>query len=197
MDFFFFIEKSFGEGCKSLYVLLFRGCYCSQKLCQFLNGIFSSMKSNISLKKNARKRESRVLSRVKMKQRNDGARSRNIPPNFHLVPFFARKFIRRAQCERRSICKPWKPVAFARRIGKNRNVRHGHVLVTSSVTKRPSRSASILVRTSHMSLSTRGKSMEWGGFRDYADIYRQWNPQRQLLPSPGYHGVVYPPRNKQ
>ena len=104
--FFFFTEKSFGEGCKSLYVLLFRGCCCSQKLCQFLNGIFSSMKSNISLKKNARKRESRVLSRVKMKQRNDGARSRNIPPNFHLVPFFARKFIRRAQYERRSICKP-------------------------------------------------------------------------------------------
>ncbi|KAK1116871.1 hypothetical protein K0M31_018032 [Melipona bicolor] len=73
---------------------------------------------------------------------------------------------------------------FPRRIGRNRNVRH--VLVASSgcsVTKHPSRSASILVRTSHMSVSTREKSMEWGGFLDYANIYRQWNPNVSCFPA--------------
>lgn len=34
-----------------------------------------------------------------------------------------------------------------------------------------------------MSLSTRGKSMEWGGFLDYANIYRQWNPNVSCSPA--------------
>lgn len=45
------------------------------------------------------------------------------------------------------------------------------------------RSAPILVRASHMSLFTREEKVwKWGGFLDYANIYRQWNPNVSCSP---------------